>query len=208
MLERLWIYQKERFPILALGLLAFAVALSSLGFSSLLRGAGGPSAHALLLATAAALLFWMQMRVLDEIKDADDDRRFRAYRPVPRGLVTLDELRRLLVAAAIGEVAIALTVDVRLLWGLAALWAYLALMSVEFFARDWLRARPGIYMASHCPIGLLVCLYLCAFDWLPANARPDPALLWIAAANLFATLLLEIGRKIRAPEDEERGVVT
>lgn len=208
MLDRLWTYQKERFPLAPLSVLAFTLGLSATGFSSLLRGEGTPSAAIVMLAAAAALLFWMQMRVLDEFKDAEDDARFRPYRPVPRGLVTFGELRAVLLVAAVGEVLIAMAIDARLLWLLAAVWAFLALMTAEFFAADWLRARPGLYMASHCPIGFLICFYLSAFDWLPAEAPVDGALALNAVANLFAMMLLEVGRKIRAPADEERGVVT
>jgi 4-hydroxybenzoate polyprenyltransferase len=208
MLERLWIYQRERFPLPKLAALALVVGCSSTAFSSLLRARPGPSMAAVFAAAVAALLIWMQMRVLDEFKDAEDDARHRPYLPAPRGLVTSGELRAVLIAAGLGEIALALSIDARLLWLLAALWAYLALMTAEFFVRSWLRERPFAYIATHCPIGCLVALYASAFDWLPAGAAPPPALLWLGLASLICTVLLEIGRKIRAPRDEEPGVIT
>ena len=208
MLERLWIYQRERFPLHAFGLLAFMLGYAAVAFSSLLRGAAAPRAGIVLAAAASALFVFVQMRVLDEFKDHEDDTQYRPYRPVPRGLVTLRELLWVLVIAGIGQIALALAVDARLLWPLAAVWGYMALMTAEFFVPQWLRARPFAYIVTHNPVGLLISIYLTAFEWLPSGAAPHPAIALLAVTSLFDTTLLEIGRKIRAPQDEEPGVVT
>jgi len=208
MLKRLWIYQRERFPLVAMAALALLLAAAATLFSARLRGAPLPAAGALCAAAASVFLVFIQMRVFDEFKDYEDDTRYRPYRPVPRGLVSLAELRGVLIAASAGMIALALAVDARLLWMLAALWGYLLLMAVEFFAPDWLRARHFAYLVSHIPFGGLIALYASAFEWLPRGAQPHPALLLLAAAVLFDSTLLEIGRKIRAPRDEETGVAT
>jgi len=208
MLRRLWIYQRERFPLAAMATLALLLAAAATLFSARLRGAPLPAAGALCAAAASVFLVFIQMRVFDEFKDREDDARYRPYRPVPRGLVSLAELRGVQIAASAGMIAIALAVDARLLWLLAALWGYLLLMAVEFFAPDWLRARHFAYLVSHIPFGGLIALYASAFEWLPRGAHPHPALLLLAAAVLFDSTLLEIGRKIRAPRDEETGVAT
>ena len=208
MLKRLWIYQRERFPLHAFGLLAFTLGYSAVAFSSLLRGAPAPNAGIVLAAAASAFLIFLQMRVLDEFKDIEDDILYRPYRPVPRGLVTLRELRGILVLAGFAELALAFMVEPRLVWFLAAVWAYLSLMTAEFFVPQWLRARPFAYIVTHNPIGFLISFYVTAFEWLPAGGTPHPALAFLALASLFDTSFLEIGRKIRAPQDEEPGVVT
>ena len=208
MLRRLWVYQRERFPLAAMSLLALAVASSAAIFSALARGAALPQWSAFVAAAASVLLVFMQMRVLDEHKDFADDARYRPYRAVPRGLVHLAELRWLLAAATLAQLGLAIAIDGRLVCLLILLWAYLALMSAEFFVRNWLRPRAFAYLASHNPFGALIVLYAAAFEWLPRNASPHPALLLFAAAVFFDTALLEIGRKIRAPQDEEHGVVT
>ena len=209
MLRRLWIYQRERFPLAAMAILAVAIGTSAVLFSTLARGAALPPLYLLLSAAASAFLIFVQMRVLDEHKDFADDSRYRPYRAVPRGLVSLAELRRVFVLSVIAQVAIAVAVDARLIWLLLALWTYLALMSVEFFVRDWLRPRAFAYLASHNPLGAFIVLYAAAFDWVTRDAvPPHTALLLLAVAVFFDTALLEIGRKIRAPHDEEPGVVT
>lgn len=208
MSNRWWTYQRERFPLAAYGALALASSLAALGFSALLRGVDLPSPGRLLAATLSALAFFVQMRVADEFKDREDDARWRPYRPVPRGLVSLGELGAIAGAATLLQLALALVSAPRLLLPLALAWGYFMLMCAEFFAARWLRARPLLYLLSHLPITCLIMLYLSAFDWLPAQAAAPAGLGWLLAAGLATGALLELGRKIRAPADEERGVPT
>ena len=88
-------------------------------------------------------------------------------------------------------------------------WLYLGLMSKEFFARRWLKARPITYMVTHMAIMPLVDLYTTSCDWVPAGfVRPPPGLLWFLLVSFFNGMVVEIGRKIRSPQDEESGVET
>lgn len=207
-LARWWIYQRERFPVAAHGPLIAAFSLSAVCYSALVRGASSITWAAALVAFATAFLFFLQLRIADEFKDAEEDARFRPYRPVPRGLVTLRELGVLGAAAALVQLALAAGYDARLLAILVVVLGYLALMSVEFFAPAWLRARPFLYMASHMLIMPLVDFYATACDWLPAGAGLAPALAWFLLISYFNGVVIEVGRKIRAPADEEEGVET
>jgi 4-hydroxybenzoate polyprenyltransferase len=55
----------------------------------------------------------------------------------------------------------------------------------------------------------LVDLYATACDWAPlGNARPPRGLLWFLVVSLFNGMVVEVGRKIRSPQDEETGVET
>jgi 4-hydroxybenzoate polyprenyltransferase len=204
------VYQRERFPLVAHAPLVAAFSVSAVSFSALLRDPHArPAWRSALVAFATALLSFVQLRIADEFKDADEDARHRPYRPVPRGLVTLGELRAVGVAAAMAQGALALWLDPALLAILLAVWAYLALMAREFFVRRWLRAHPIAYMATHMLIVPLVDFYATACDWRVAGAGvPPSSLLWFLTVSLCNGFVIEIGRKIRAPEDEERGVET
>jgi 4-hydroxybenzoate polyprenyltransferase len=157
---------------------------------------------------ASSLLFFFQMRVADEWKDAADDAKFRPYRPVPRGLVTLRELALAAAAGGAVQIAIAAAISPRLIPILLGLWAYFALMSREFFVRRWLRAHPVAYIASHMAIVPMIDFYVSSFDWLVSGAPAPHALPWFLAVTFCNGLVVEIGRKIRAPQDEEYGVET
>jgi 4-hydroxybenzoate polyprenyltransferase len=207
--SRWWIYQRERFPIVAHGLLIAAFSASAVSFSALLRGGSPPPAVAsYLTAFATAFLLFLQLRIADEHKDFEEDLAYRPYRPVPRGLVTLRELAAIAASAAVVQFGLAAAVSWHLVGLLFVTWAYLALMTKEFFVRDWLIARPVTYLWTHMLIVPLADLYATACDWLHTGTTAPPGLGWFIAASFFNGAALEIGRKIRGPDGEEEGVRT
>jgi 4-hydroxybenzoate polyprenyltransferase len=208
-MARWWIYQRERFPIVAHGILILAFSSSAVCFSSLLRGRAEPPR--LLVVTVAfgtAFLFFLQLRIADEFKDFEEDARYRPYRAVPRGLVSLRELGVLGVVAAVIQLLLGLALDASIVMLLAVAWLYLALMSKEFFVGEWLKRHPILYLVSHMVIIPLVDFYATACDWWPAARGMPRGLGWFVAASYSNGIVIEIGRKIRAPADEEAGVNT
>jgi len=202
------IYLSERFPPLQHGVLIAAFVVGALAFSARLHGRPDfPGPLSILCAFAVIFLLLLQLRILDEFKDYEDDARWRPYRPVPRGLVTLHALGWLWAGAAAVQLALVLLSVPGLALPLVAIWLYAGLMGVEFFVRDWLKARPVAYMASHMVIVPMMALFITAFDWLPAGV-PDGRIGWLLAMSYFSFCVIEIGRKIRAPADEEPGVET
>jgi 4-hydroxybenzoate polyprenyltransferase len=73
---------------------------SAVCLSALLRGAAPNVAGASVVAVLVLFGLFFQLRVADEHKDNEDDTKYRPERPVPRGLVTLGELR--VVAIGVG----------------------------------------------------------------------------------------------------------
>jgi 4-hydroxybenzoate polyprenyltransferase len=204
---RLWQYQSERFPVFAHGILIAAFSFSGVCLSAILRGSEQlPSAATLFVAFACALAFFFQLRVADEHKDAEEDRLHRPYRPVPRGLVTLKELRAAAILTAVAQFVSCLALKPLLIPLLLAAWLYLALMTKEFFIGEYLRKHPVIYMTSHMLILPIVDYFITACDWLPG--APPHGLLWFLAVSFFNGLVIEIGRKLRSPGEEEFGVET
>jgi 4-hydroxybenzoate polyprenyltransferase len=203
-----WTYQKERFPVFAHGPLVAAFSASALAYSAALTKRWEISPWSWVVAFVVCLLFFLQLRIADEFKDVEEDRKFRPYRPVPRGLVKLRELGALFAIGAIIQLALAWWHYPPLITVLVVAWVYLGLMSVEFFARDWLKARPITYMWTHMFIMPLVDLFATACQWMPAGGEPGPGLVWFLGASYANGLVIEIGRKIRRPEDEEAGVET
>ncbi len=207
--QRWWIYQAERFPLFKNAVLIFAFSAAAVAYTAALRGGQPPPAPAAFIgAFVNSFLAFLQLRIADEFKDAEEDARYRPSRPVPRGVVTLPELAGLFALSAVIQAAAALWLEPRLLPLLAVQWAYLALMTQEFFARDWLKARPFTYMWTHMAIMPLIDLYATACDWLPAKVKPGAGLGWFLTASFFTGMTIEIGRKLRAPADEELGVPT
>ena len=205
---RLWRYQAERFPLIAHGPLIAVFAVAAVAFGAAVTGAA-IDWTATAAAGAILLGFFFQLRVCDEVKDAETDALHRPGRPVPRGLVTLGELVGVAVAVAIAQLALTLWLGAHLVLWLTLVWAYGGLMALEFGARHWLRARPVLYLLSHLLIVPLFALFAVA---VAGRTSTEPAS-WLAAAPLLAlafanAAVLEIGRKIKAPQDEQPGVET
>lgn len=208
-MNRWWIYQKERFPVFAHGPLIAAFSASAVSYSALLRGgAARPAAASFVVAFFVSLGSFLLLRIADEFKDAEEDARFRPYRPVPRGLVTLRELGLLGTTVAVLQLALALPIGWALVGLLAITWTYFALMSKEFFARTWLKARPVVYLFSHMMIMPLIDWFATGCDWVRAGDGMPAGLFWFLAASFCNGVVIELGRKIRAPAQEENGVET
>lgn len=205
-LKKWMIYQKERFPLVKYAVLVAAFAASGLALSYLLTGAHFPlTLQMFLVAFTVTFLIFFQLRVADEHKDFAFDAEFHPERPVPRGLVTLHELRVLAVASSIIQIAACLLVSAKLLLPLAAAWVYMWLMTKEFFCADWLRSHPIIYMLTHMCILFFTDLFITSCHFLVADAAPPLALGYFLATSFCLGTVIEVGRKIRSPEDESRG---
>jgi 4-hydroxybenzoate polyprenyltransferase len=204
-----WVYQRERFPIVAHGLLIAVFSFSAVSFSALLRGTESvPSWPASVVACVNSFFAFLQLRLADEFKDFTEDLQFRPYRPVPRGLISLRELAWLWALTGLVQLALAIWLHPPLIGLLLLTWLYLGLMSREFFARHWLKARPVTYLWTHMLIMPLIDLYATACDWMPERGSIPAGLYWFLIVSFFNGMVIEIGRKIRAPVDEESGVDT
>jgi hypothetical protein len=208
LMQRLWVYQAERFPLGKTATLLALFTAASINVSAALAGVARPGLGAYLAAFIGAIIVFAHLRICDEFKDAKDDARYRPERPVPRGLVTLPLLAGIgLVLAAVAMLAAAADAP-KLVWLLVLVWAWLALMTAEFFVPDWLKARPVAYLVSHMLIMPLIDLYVTACEWLPRGDAP-PSGLWVFLALSFVNgCVIELGRKIFAPASEREGVET
>jgi hypothetical protein len=219
---RLLVYQAERFPVLAYLPLVTVATFAAIAFSRAARASAdggidtsmvaGPGAGFPLLPLAVGsvtlLAFFFLLRVLDEHKDARADAVSRPELPVPRGLLSLQELRWAGGLAVGLVVVLNLAIDGSLLAPLVLVLAWAALMGREFFVPAWLRARPLAYLLSHMAVMPLIFLYATALDWMVAGDAPPPGIGRFLALAFFNGLVIEIGRKIRAPADERPGVDT
>lgn len=205
--QRFWVYQAERFPLKKTVPLLLVFSAASICVSAQLSGRPLPSWFAFVSAFVVALSLFFQMRVCDEFKDAEDDRRYRPERPIPRGLVSQTEVLTLgLITVPLAAVAAWLW-HPPVLWPLVFVWLWLAAMTAEFGVPEWLKARPVLYLLSHMAIMPLIDLLLTRFEWLPGGGASSQ--LWLFLALSFVNgCVLEIGRKLWTPENEIEGVDT
>jgi 4-hydroxybenzoate polyprenyltransferase len=206
-LTRLWTYQAERFPLKKTAPLLAVFSAASICVSAQLAGREVPDWPAFVAGFVVAMALFFQMRVCDEWKDAKDDRLYRPERPIPRGLIAQGTVLWLGAATLPLAAGVVWLWHPPALWLLALVWLWLAAMTLEFGAPEWLKARAGLYLLSHMMIMPLIDLLLTGLEWLPGGgAAPQ---LWLFLALSFVNgCVLEIGRKLWAPENEIAGVET
>ena len=201
----LWTYQAERFPLAKTVPILTVFSAASICVSAKLADRPLPSFGAFVSGVIIALLIFFQMRVCDEYKDLDDDRRFRPERPIPRGLISL----RLIISLGIGSIPItalaAFLWHPPVLWLLVLVWLWLAIMTAEFGAPVWLKARPVLYLASHMAIMPLIDLLLTGLEWIQGGGA-DRWLALFLVLSFVNGCVLEIGRKLWATSSEIVGV--
>lgn len=195
----------ERFPPASYGTLIAALVLCGAAGAALDRGEGVRAGWSQAGAAIATWLAFLQLRILDELRDEAADRIGRPDRPLPRGLVSRTELRVLGVGAAIAGVAIAAS-----LGPVALTWYGLALGQVWLLDLGGDRrpaALRGMVATALVHSGIVPTVFLVAWA---ATAAPR------ASAPLAATLLLvwgaglalEVGRKTFSAGEERPGIAT
>lgn len=207
--KRLWIYQKERFPLFFNLIAVTTFTFSAISYSRICRGVHGfVDWQTFIIGCFATFTLFFLVRVFDEFKDQEDDKKYRSYLPVPRGLIKLSELRNLGIIIGIIQIAVIAYFQLPMLWLYALVLGYLCLMGVEFFVGDWLKEKQILYITSHMIIIPLLDIYSSGLDWLLAGSSPHWGLAFFFVVSYMNGLIGEFGRKMKAPEDEEEGVVS
>ncbi|TDE16330.1 UbiA family prenyltransferase [Dyadobacter psychrotolerans] len=208
-INRLYTYQKERFPVLGHGLLVAAFSFSAVSYSRICRGVAGfvdGKTFATGIFTTVTLFFLV--RIFDEFKDAEDDAKYRKKLAVPRGLISFRELAAMGILVAVLQILLNLYFFPRMLLIYVVIIGYLLLMGKEFFISEWLKKHQFWYITSHMFIIPLIDIYASGLDWLLAGVKAPTGLFFFFAVSYMNGIVLEIGRKIRTPERESEGVLT
>ncbi len=206
--SRIWTYLGERFPPGQHGFLIAAFSFSAISLSREIRGVAGfigPQAYA--GAYFFSLLFFLHLRLADEHKDADEDALVRPHLPVPRGLVSLQELRYLGYITLLLQFVLLCLFPVVIPLAVAA-YAWQYLMLKEFFMPEFIKKHAWLYVGSHMLILPLVDLVSSGFDWAVAGHAFPLGFIWIFGLSYSNGLVLEVGRKIRHESQEEPGYAT
>lgn len=202
--KRFYTYQKERFPILGHGILVASFSFSAVSYSRICRGEDGFIPwHVFLVGIFTTIGLFFLVRVFDEFKDKEEDALHRKYLPVPRGLISLKELAVVGSIVLIVQVVLNLLFFPKMLLIYGVVFGYLLLMGKEFFIADWLKKHHFWYVVSHMLIIPLVDVYASGLDWLLENTAAPFGLVFFFAVSFMNGIVLEIGRKIKTPENEE-----
>lgn len=200
--KKWYTYQKERFPILIYGLYIFCIVFAVFCFCNFMNGNDIINYYKLIPMFLVAFLQFLIIRIADEFKDYSEDLAFRPYRPVPRGLIKLKELKILFIISMIIQVLITIIFNLEGIIWLWILWIFFFIMSKGFFIKKFLDKHLLLEVFLDESLIIFLGLYLASYIYIDKN-------IWIILAVLYIiSWIVEIARKIRAKEDEEEGVKT
>lgn len=199
--KKWYTYQKERFPVATYGLYIFSIVFGTFCFASSLTN----STNWIMLIPmfVVAFLQFLMVRIVDEFKDFEEDSKYRPYRPVPRGLVTLKELGILGGICAILQVGITAILNLKSLLYLALVWIFFAIMSKSFFIKKLIDKHILLEVTLDELLMPVLVMYLSTFI-TTISAKLIPFLI----LSYLGSWIVEIARKVRCKEDEENGVRT
>lgn len=201
---KLWAYLLERFPPGPTLLYGGALFCAAWGLAGRLPGATPGGWSAPVLGSLVFFLALLHVRLMDEHKDDQDDRIAHPDRLLSRGVVTLRDLKGLLVVVVAAEIVLAALLGLPALLTWAALFGFTLLMLFEFGVGAWLSRHLGWYLISHQAMVLLMVLFAASTRLSLPSIAPTSwlALAVLALAMICATVTFELGRKTWNPERE------
>jgi 4-hydroxybenzoate polyprenyltransferase len=207
MLKRLYIYFKERYPIFA-RILVGVIIFCEIYFIILLNNGVTWDAIAPKLGIQEAVgaftvfAFLMWLRIADDLKDYETDKKLFPERPLPSGRVKIKDV--MIICTVVQVIAIALNLIFMNNWiFLTILYVYGYLMSKWFFQRSKIQPSLPLALVTHNPVQAIVNLYIISFTVIKYNIQPISFINIMALFTLyFPALIWEVSRKIRAPKDE------
>lgn len=203
MLSRLRAYFSERYPLFQ-GLLVGYILCFEVYFLVLLLGGRASFQVGLGEASVGFTLFafLLNLRIADDFKDDATDKKLFPDRPLASGRTRKSDLVWVLLILDAAVIALNVAFVGNHLF-FAALVAYGVLMSFWFFQRHRIQHNLVLALVTHNPVQLVMNLYVITF----ACARAElPVATWDNLLVLFSLyfpgLVWELGRKVRAPQDE------
>lgn len=156
----------------------------------------------------AVLCFFIKLRFYDEIKDYETDMRINPTRPLPRGLVTHQDLHKGITTAIFVEaICFALCSPAGLIAGFLAI-VYSLLMFKEFFIGSYIRPHLTTYAMSHTVVTILLSLSIfSSLSGLMIYNLPSD-IIWFSTVSWLLFNIFEFGRKSYLLNEEREGVPT
>lgn len=203
MLTNLYLYSKERFPIIPVLLFSFGYAAYALGVSSNNNWSFSPqlAIRLLFVFTCIFTFFLLRQRVTDEFKDSFHDLKNFPDRPVPRGLISKEQLILLGIMAILLEWFCVYLLGKNSLIVYLPVFLYSLLMAKEFFMPEWLNRHFNLYLLSHEVIFILFGIF---FIMVTNEDLKMTNLFFSLGVLLTAPFSVEIIRKF-SPRYDKKG---
>jgi len=208
--KRIWFYTKEMYPIQRRLFLAFIFVMSiSYIAKSIQMDNGSIFDIYVILGTLAVFLILFILRLMDELKDVEIDKKLFAHRPIPSGRVSEKDIRSTLYLLIMIFLLLNCWDFTVFIAGFCLL-CYTLLMYKYFFIPHILRDNLILNLSTHNPVVALIIIYVILCSLISSNMEINASKL---ISYTFLILMYwgiffswEISRKIRAKIDENEYV--
>jgi 4-hydroxybenzoate polyprenyltransferase and related prenyltransferases len=203
MIKRLNIYFKEMYPIvprLLLGLLLFF----EVNFLVILTNNQNHFKIGIeeIIGSITIFFFFLFLRIADDFKDREVDKKLFPNRPLPSEKVKANDLVVLLTSIITITIAINIIFMNNLLYFII-LACYGMLMSFWFFKKKTIQKSLPLALITHNPVQLFLNLYIISFTCLKYDMTIFTLNNMIILFTLYwPGLIWEVSRKVRAPKEE------
>ena len=150
------------------------------------------------------LSFFFRLRLFDEIKDYKTDLKINPTRPLPRGVLSVKEVKIALAILIVFELLLSYALGLRVLEVHGVAIVYSLLMFKEFFIGDILRPHLTTYAVTHTFVSGLV--GLSAMVAMLGDREIYPQAIWFLLMNWMFFNLFEFARKTFAVSEERQNV--
>jgi 4-hydroxybenzoate polyprenyltransferase len=188
-----WIqFIHERFPLFSHGPM---IALFLGGHFALVYSQTKlwPSLSISLFVSMFITIFFLKMRLFDEIKDFEHDKIHNPTRPLPRGLLTVKNVQNAILICLAMEIILAAMINpYSLKYALLAI-GYSFLMFKEFFIGPYLRPHLTTYAVVHTIVTIPMAFFI--FSALTNSYGFSNLFFYFALINWCVFNIFEFGRK-------------
>ncbi len=164
--------------------------------------------HLIIYVGLGTAVFFMKLRLYDEIKDYDVDLEKNPTRPLPRGLLAQVDVKRAIELCIILEIILFTSCGLPAFGAILFAIGYSLLMYKEFFIPNIIRPHLTTYATSHTVVTLF--LSLAIFSALSKFSfwNMDLDFYYFAIMSWLLFNIFELGRKIYQPSEERSGIDT
>lgn len=204
LIKRWLLFAKERFSPLSHSVMITVFILAHYVFVAAVTGLSQLQIASLIVGVT---VFFFKLRLFDEIKDFQTDRKIHPERPLPRGLLKPVDLK---IAAGIclaAELASFTLLGRYAFLGMLTAAVYSLLMYKEFFLGAYLRCRLALYALSHTLVVVPLSLSISA-AFSPGVVSSDLRAYYFAIAGWVLFNIFEFGRKTFASVEERPSIAS
>ncbi len=179
--------------------MAAAISYSGLTFSALLAHRTPPNLGIYLIGFVVTFCFHLQRRIADDLRNIRFDRKYQPNRPIPRGLVSPNELRLLFIGLLPIQALLSMSIHIRMFGPLMVTTVFIMLLTMGVGPLKWNNFNPAFYLFFHRLAAPFTIFTISALEWLPQAGRPHPALFLLLIVSFLNSFALEIGRNFDLP---------